>query len=159
MNANRFVRSCAAVLGLAAIAGCAGDRPKWQRPKPFPAGGVVRLNGQPLEGALVTFTNATLGVSATGRTDAEGKFILTTFEQGDGAVPGKYKVAVSKVIAPAGLVDKHAAPVMRNARAPAAPQPRWLIPKRYGNAETSGLTAEVAEGGSGEIVLELHGSS
>jgi hypothetical protein len=158
MNAHRLFRACVAVLGLAAAAGCGGDKPKWQRPKPVHAGGVVRLNGQPLESALVTFTNPTLGVSASGRSDAEGKFTLTTFEQGDGAVPGKYKVSVSKVIAPPGLVDKTAAPVMRRAGAPPAPQPRWLIPKRYGNAETSGLTAEVSEAGSSEIVLELHGS-
>jgi hypothetical protein len=156
MNAHGSFRACVTVLGLAAAAGCAADaNPKWQRPRVVHAGGVVRFNGQPLEGALVTLTSPALSVSATGRTDAEGKFLLTTFEPGDGAVPGKHKVSVSKVQAPSQVVDKSAAPVWRNAR---TPPPRWLIPKRYGNAETSGLTVEVAEGGNTDIILELHGS-
>jgi hypothetical protein len=157
MNAHRFFRACVTVLGLAA-AGCAADaNPKWQRPKVVHAGGVVRFNGQPLEGALVSFTNQTLSVSASGRTDAEGKFILTTFEPGDGAVPGKHTVSVSKVQSPNPVMDKSAAPVWRNARTPPPPQPRWLIPKRYGNETTSGLIIEVAESGSLDVVLELHG--
>jgi hypothetical protein len=158
MNAHRSFRACVTVLGLAA-AGCAADaNPKWQRPRVAHAGGVVRFNGRPLEGGLVTFTNPTLGVSATGRTDAEGRFTLTTFAAGDGAVPGKHTVSVSKVQTPSPVVDKSAAPVWRNARTPPPPQPRWLIPRRYGNAETSGLTAEVSESGNSDIILELQGS-
>jgi prepilin-type N-terminal cleavage/methylation domain-containing protein len=139
------------------VAGGAVDtKPHWRRPKVVPASGLLRYQGQPLEGALVTFTNDTL--SAFGRTDSQGKFTLTTFEQDDGAMPGKFVVSLSMVQITNQVIDKSAAPVWRNARAPAPPQPRWLIPKRYGNPATSGLSAEVAERRSADIVLELHGS-
>jgi hypothetical protein len=159
MNAHRLFRACLTVLALATAVGCAADtKSQWQRPKVVHAGGVVRFQGQPLEGALVTFTNQMLSTSAFARTDAEGKFMLTTFEAEDGAVPGKHTVSVSKVQIPSQVMDKSTAPVWRNARTPPPPQPRWLIPKRYGNPSTSGLTVEVPEGGNTSIILELLGS-
>ena len=36
--------------------------------------------------------------SAYGRTDAEGRFTLTTFDHSDGAVPGEYKVAITCIV-------------------------------------------------------------
>lgn len=159
MNSHRF--SFAALIGLClASAGCAGDKkPQWQRPRVVHAGGLVLFQGQPLEGALVTFTNDELSASAFGRTDAQGRFTLTTFELGDGAVAGKHSVSVSKVQVANQVVDKSAAPTWRNAHTSSQPQPRWLIPRRYGNPTTSGLTAQVPENGSSEIYLELQGSA
>lgn len=158
MNAHRLFRAGVALLCLVMAVGCGADaKPAW-RPKVVHAGGVVRYQGQPLEGALVTFSNPKLSASASGRTDAEGKFTLTTFESGDGAVPGKHLVSVSKVQTPDQVVDKSSAPTVRNARTGPPKQTRWLIPKRYGNASTSGLTVDVGESGSTDIVLELQGS-
>jgi hypothetical protein len=159
MNALRISRCCWPVLAVLIALGCAAEKkPGWQRPKVVHANGVVRYQGQPLEGALVTFTNEKQSTSAFGRTDAEGKFTLTTFKQGDGVVPGAQAVAVSKVQMPNQLIDKSAAPSWRKASTPAQPQPRWLIPKRYGNPATSQLSVDVSENGTSEIMLELHGS-
>jgi hypothetical protein len=158
MSTHRLFWPCVALLCLGLAAGCGADaKPAW-RPTVVPAGGVVRFQGHPLEGALVTFSNAKLGASASGRTDAEGKFTLTTFESADGAVPGKNMVSVSKVQTPDQVVDKSSAPMVRNARTGPPRQNRWLIPKRYGNASTSGLTVDVGESGSTDIVLELQGA-
>jgi hypothetical protein len=143
------------------VIGCSGEK-KWERPKLVRASGVARYNGQPLEGAYVTLTNPTTGLSAYGRTDAEGKFTLSSFEPGDGAAPGKYQVSVSKVqlAGPATApVDRahleNAPPPVRRGSAP--PEWRWLIPKRYGSEATSGLTVEVPESGSDTLAIELHG--
>lgn len=154
MNTRWIARFCSAGLTVALAAGCGGQKnATWQRPKVVPAGGVVRFRGQPLDGALVTFVSQT--VSASGRTDAEGRFTLTTFEAGDGAVPGKHTVCVSKVQLPDSAPDKSAAPVWRPGRTPRSSEPRQLIPKRYADPATSGLTADVAEGGNTGIVITI----
>lgn len=58
----------------------------------------VTLDGQPLEGAAVTLIGdgETKNRPATGISDAQGDVRFTTFEPGDGALPGTYKVLVSK---------------------------------------------------------------
>ncbi len=56
-------------------------------PKMAKVGGTVTLNGEPLEGAVVVFAaKIKTGHAALGRTDEQGRYVLTTFEEGDGAV-------------------------------------------------------------------------
>lgn len=59
----------------------------------------VTLDGKPLEGAAVTLVGVgdTKNRPATGISDAEGNVRFTTFEPGDGVLPGEYKVLVSKM--------------------------------------------------------------
>jgi hypothetical protein len=139
-----------------ALGGCAGDKSS-QRPRVVPTTGRVLFNGQPLAGAHVTFTNVAAGRSAYAKTDAEGKFTLTTFEHNDGAVPGQQQISVSKL---------EAAPpaepgVDRTTTTNAAPTPprRWSIPRRYGDVATSVLTAEIVENGANDIIIELRGTA
>lgn len=56
--------------------------------------GVVTLDGQPLSGATVTYVPVENGRAASGRTDVDGRFYLTTFRTDDGAMAGNYKVVV-----------------------------------------------------------------
>jgi len=155
MNPRKFFRVLAPVVSLLVTVGCSKD--KGDRPKVVPVSGRVLYNGQPLAGAHVTFTNPTAKRSGYAKTDADGKFTLTTFEPGDGAVPGKQQLSVSKV-----QIISHAEPgVDRTATTVKFPGPerRWLIPERYGSVTTSGLTAEVTEDGKNEIVVELKGAA
>jgi hypothetical protein len=154
MKAHRVCRILLIVLAAPAVGGCSAD-PMPQRPKLVPVHGVVRFNGKPLEAARVTFSHTTAGVSAYGDTDAEGKFTLTTFQPGDGATPGKYQVAVVKAQVTGHPTAPNMPPVFRPG---AAPHPRWLIPQKYANLATSGLTAEVNEAGDNEVVLDLKGA-
>src|SRR5688572_12902626 len=59
--------------------------------------GQVLLNGKPLERAMIMFIPADSSVaqSAQTMTDAEGRFQLNTINK-KGALPGSYKVVVSK---------------------------------------------------------------
>lgn len=144
------------VFCLPGVGGCSAKHYEENRPAVVPVHGLVLFNGKPLEGARVTFMNPKANeISAYALTDAEGKFTLTTFTEGDGAVPGPQKISVSKVKEPGHTGNKSAPPVFR--RGVAAPQARWLIPPMYGNPETSGLTAEVKETGDNDIMLELKG--
>jgi hypothetical protein len=77
----------------------AADKPKEEgsKEKPIKAAGVVTLDGRPVANATVVFLpNAEAGSPAIGKTDAAGKCQLTTFHQGDGALPGDYAVLVIK---------------------------------------------------------------
>jgi hypothetical protein len=53
------------------------------------------VEDRPLENAVVTFVPDGEGRMATGITDKNGNFALTTFSTGDGAIPGDYKVTVT----------------------------------------------------------------
>lgn len=60
--------------------------------------GRVLLDGQPVAGATVLFMPDAEGQGrpASGTTDSDGYFHLTTFRRGDGALPGTYRIVVSK---------------------------------------------------------------
>jgi hypothetical protein len=61
--------------------------------------GIVTLDGKPLPWATVTFVSAEEGRRpASGVTDADGAFELTTFDTGDGALPGSYRVTINKAV-------------------------------------------------------------
>jgi hypothetical protein len=85
---------CIAAAGLLAVAGC-GDG----RIATYPVWGTVMVNNQPADGAIVIFCpvdpNAELeNLRPAGKADSSGRFSLTTFESGDGAPEGNYKVLV-----------------------------------------------------------------
>ena len=93
------------------IAGCSEDD---KGPRTVPAEGVVTLDGQPIEGAAVVFIDDGGQYPARARSDAEGKFSLSAFEYKTGAVPGAYKVIVTRTVVgkaasvPEGEESEHA---------------------------------------------------
>jgi hypothetical protein len=81
------------------LAGCGGETVKL--PDTVPFSGKVTLDGKPLSGAAVQFAPARMtkdGHAASGRTNDEGKYELTTMignHSKPGVVPGSYQVVVS----------------------------------------------------------------
>jgi hypothetical protein len=110
-----------------------------RRPRPIPVSGTVTLDGQPLAGCQITFRPIDpidpSGRSPGGMTDSTGAFrLLSLIVRGKrlpGAFPGGYEVAVVNG---------------RNVR---------VVPVRYANAATSGLTAEVAKFGHNDFTFNL----
>lgn len=105
------------------------------------------MNGQPVADANVNFQLADGSRSASGVTNSQGRFELTTFAAGDGALPGEYLVAVTQFEKPpkgAGVPDDHPDynPTLGNF------VPRNLLPEKYANPQTSELTATVSESGA-----------
>src|ERR1700736_6692155 len=93
-------------LGGGMVAGCS------QGPAVVPVTGTVSYEGKALEGATVMFlpkSEADQGTKlAFGLTNAEGCFSLRTdilAKAYDGAVPGEYRVAVSKYVQPKGMSE------------------------------------------------------
>jgi hypothetical protein len=91
------MRFCASllVLGLALLPGCGGG------PALAPVKGRVTCKGQPVKEAAITFSplgqskdDREPGKPATGFTNSEGNFVLSTFRERDGALIMKHRVTV-----------------------------------------------------------------
>ena len=121
----RQYRSC--LFALAAVMmiltwGCGGSGGPGGGAALLPVKGKVTYKGKPLTSGIVKFEIDGYGRPATGKLQSDGSFALGTMKEGDGAIPGEHQVTV------AGF-DKSLA------------KDRAL--KKYANARTSGLTAEV----------------
>jgi len=139
-----------AVALAAALAGpgCGGGK--------VPVTGNVLLDGKPLEGATVTFHPAEQGKGqmATGTTDKDGVFRLSTTKPDDGAVPGEYKVTVTAVqgaVAPQGKGMKDAFQGYEKARKET--KSKSLVPASYGDAAKTELRQKVPP--DGKVTLDL----
>jgi len=78
--------------------GCGRRADKWvqRRPPTFPTKGVVTMNGKGVEGAVVSFDSKAHNLTAVGRTDSAGRFVLKTFGNADGAPAGDHSVRIEK---------------------------------------------------------------
>jgi hypothetical protein len=113
---------------LVAVAGCDSG------PEVYPVSGTVSFNDKPVEGANVAFMPvAEQGVAAAGKTDADGRFELQMGEE-PGAQEGQYKVVVQLI----KIVGKRTNPDSDDNL-----KSVYLIPQKYSDPQTSGLTAEV----------------
>ena len=151
-------------IGCVGLAGC-GKAQRWPA-LTEPTTAIVRLDGKPLEGALVMLGPVGKGYSSQGTTAADGKATLTTFRRGDGAVAGDYKVLVSlqetrdnpALKLPDPAIDREAYHLARDQAAQAGKSfylVRELLPQRYVSFDTSGFDAEIRQGVANEVVLEL----
>jgi len=125
------------LLLLASVAGCGPARPATTR-----VSGLVTFKGAPVAEADVNFIPAD-GRPASGRTDAEGRFSLSTFVPGDGVLPGEHVVTVSKQVASKSNPDD----IYQNYVD--------LLPPQYGSLRTSPLRATVEAGGSHDLTFDL----
>jgi hypothetical protein len=132
-----FVLVCIVAASIVTAGGCSKRRVN--RPQTFPVKGVVTMGGEPLAGATVMFNPVASGGSgAIALTDDQGRYKLTTFDSGDGAVAGEYRVAFVKTIFPKQEgVDPMVA---------MSGDPKNVLPLKLADSEKSGFTATVAEG-------------
>ena len=80
------------------LAGCGGEQLPPGMPPPVPTDIIVTQEGQPLAGAVVRLVPADDDNpwDAIGRTDATGRAVVHTMDRFRGAVPGNYKVVISR---------------------------------------------------------------
>ena len=132
VNEINFARAAVCLLyWLTLVAGCGRSGAV------VPVQGRVLLDGKPVAGAAVLFEPTSGGVPATGTTDSEGKFSLTTTGQGPGAAVGAHNVSVSKqtFAQPGRKVEEGEIVAMKSE-----------TPVKYASPATSGLTVEVTKG-------------
>ena len=136
---TRFCLASLLLVALPTLIGCDGGSSGG--PKTVNASGVVTLDGAPVEKAQVVFIDDANQYPAFSATDAQGKFSLKLSEEKQGAVPGPYKIQVSKTILDSG----DGAEVSL----------KYGLPKKYSNFMESGLTYTIPESGTSDIKLEL----
>jgi hypothetical protein len=137
--------------------GCGKDRP-------IKVSGVVTLDGKPLPGAIVRFVpESGGGREATGTTDSEGSFQLSTYRTNDGALRGSYKITVEvqqggpqqdpsqmgqgKSIKDA--MDEHA----KGLKEGKGSKPQVVVPAKYRDPSKTPLKETVPT--EGKVTLEL----
>lgn len=133
-----------------ALGGCGGE---YDAPATIPVSGVVTYKGERLTKGTVTLQPAadssnSLKRNALGEIGPDGRFELSTFTKGDGALPGKYSVVVTSY-----LNDPTAEEYADGATRESA------IPEKFSNSLTSGLTKEIPstlpEGSDGTLKYDI----
>lgn len=126
----------------ASLPGCAKGKEPWE--KVYRAKGVVKLDGKPAGGAMITLIPQDKKVPNSVRPTAiaswDGTFEIGTYGTGDGAPAGTFKVVVVRF------------PVVGSPQSP-APGPNDLPPK-YATPDSTDLTVKVNEEET-ELSLEL----
>jgi hypothetical protein len=122
------------------VVGC-GPR----RPATAPVSGRVTFNGKPLTTGQVMFY-PDRGRTSVSPIDADGRYRLTTFKPGDGALLGHHRVTIEAArVAMQGKMPKNVEEEMRgHGFSPGATTVERLAPERYSELETTPLTADVA---------------
>jgi hypothetical protein len=115
------------------VLGCGGPEP----PEAVHAvNGQVTYRGKPAVGAIVVFHKVGADPSSgqpSGKVQDDGTFSLTSYQPGDGAAEGEYRVTISWREAIGGsLSDPDYGPEK--------------LPKKYQSPDTSGLTVNVVSG-------------
>ena len=136
-------------ISAALLLGCSGPK----RPTTAKVTGTVKYKGNPVEGAQVSFMAEGAPRSASGKTDAQGKYQLSMFETDDGALIGKNTVTVSKTEMAAGAGSSSAekpdaaySQMMTKAAKGVPTATGKEIPLKYANPLTSKLQCEVKKG-------------
>ena len=180
MRYSAFSALCASMTIALVATGCGGPNPSAGC---IPVSLTVTMKGQPVEGAQVTFSADGEGArTCQGTTDENGKAVVGTFSTDDGALPGKYKVSVSKATEKgglAGLADPSLASTDNTtgdqtkgnmpSMGSADPTKSYLgqmegdsfkeadsaLPKKYANVDTSGLQYSVQAPGPNDFTVDL----
>lgn len=146
------------IVASAALTGCGGGVE--DRPALASVSGSVLYNNKPVAGADVAFWAEGSPRAAKGTTDADGKFTLSMFEPGDGAMLGVNKITVAKM--PPAAATASSGDPMNDPMAMAsqmqesstADKVKGEIPAKYSNRNQTSLQETVAEG-ENSYVLNL----
>lgn len=155
--------------GLFVAIGCSSGN---SGPKLASVDGTVTYLGKPLAGATVMFVPNN-GPIATGETDSDGKFTLSSGAS-PGVTVGPVKVSITafppdqeapgaSAVADQPKTPEEMAAYMKKAEemqkamasGQAPPQPKSLIPEKYGKIDTSGLSFTVEASGNNHFEIPL----
>ncbi|MFN0055646.1 MAG: carboxypeptidase-like regulatory domain-containing protein [Planctomycetales bacterium] len=152
----RTTAACLSLLLVALVMGCnSGAKPPPKIGTLIPVTGTVTLDGVALADATVTFhpESASGFQGSFARTDAQGKYEMESpvgnNKRQKGAIPGKYKVTVSRLLKPDGTphTDDKVAPMNVGASE--------SIAMKYADAGQTQLMYDVPSNGKGSYDIPL----
>jgi hypothetical protein len=101
----------------------------------------VLLDGAPVPEATVIFIAEQGTYNAHAVSDKDGKFQMKAFDEKSGAVPGSYKVEITK-----SLMEQSTGPEVNM---------KSGLPAKYSKFNTSGLSQTIGENGTKDIKFDL----
>lgn len=126
----------------------AGCGPAVEQNQVVPVTGRVFVGEVPLEFGQVVFQPVSGGQPASGSIDGDGKFILSTYSNGDGAALGKHRVRIVSYSSQDPKTKKEDGPQGDSLG-------ELLTPQKYSSFATSGLEVSVLAGGNAPFVFKL----
>jgi hypothetical protein len=165
----KFLCQLSLLLGCIALAGCGSGNPSTVAVR-----GKLTYQGNPVSGANIILTRNSGDISkgeiAVGKTDANGQFELTTHFAGQaaakGAVPGSYKVTVSKAIPPEGMAQEEYQKLVDNAKKAGEtgamvspdqqPPPATEMFPEHSSRDKTPLTAEIKSGQKNDLNVAIN---
>jgi len=137
---SRFPVLAETTLLTIALAGCGSGDPN--AIKAVPAAGTVTYKGKPIETGRIGFVPAQ-GRPASGEI-VNGKFTMTTYTDGDGAIPGHHAVTVNatKQVPGSGRAGDEGKTIS-------------LLPENYANPDSSGTAVDIPPEGKTDIKIDL----
>jgi hypothetical protein len=125
--------------------GCGDDSGLAKR---YSVKGTVTYKNQPIQKGRIDFLPTSKDGRAASGDITDGSYFLTTSVNGDGAIPGKYKVTVSAIevdLPPEAKTSQGGgqAFAQSKARGEVMKKAKLLVPKKYGSETTTDLGAEV----------------
>lgn len=106
------------------------------------SGKVLFPDGSPLDHGIIEMRHRSLPHVARGEVDKNGKFRVSTFQPGDGAMPGEYQVAVTQLIIAEDLrFEDH--------------QHGKRLDPRFSRVETSNLSVTIRGDEENDLVIEV----
>lgn len=117
-------------------------------PETVPVSGTVSYKDSPLTFGSITFLPMSGGQPARGTIQSDGSYTLSTYKEDDGAVAGTHRVRIMCTTAqdPSNPVEIGANDLVAG---------RLLIPRRYTQMGSSGLTADVQPSGENKFDFKL----
>ncbi|QDT64380.1 hypothetical protein [Calycomorphotria hydatis] len=114
--------------------------------KTFPATGTILVKGKPEAGINVQFvnkdgSNSIENILPTGNTDAEGKFVVSTFKTGDGLPVGDYAVTLRWIRQTPSSEQK-----ATKDRIPGFDPPADVFGGKFNNPDTTPYSVTITEG-------------
>jgi hypothetical protein len=130
-----------AILFSSLVVGCTGSN----LPRTVPAEGVVTLDDTAVPNVTIIFIADAGTYNATAVTDKNGKFAMKAFDEKKGAVPGSYKVELTKTIVE-GKEGKDGGSEVNL---------KMGLPKKYASLVTSGISISLPDEGKKDIRFDL----
>ncbi len=154
---NRFARWAAGLLLVVTTIGC-GEADQLEV---YPVQGRVNFRGKPMAGGgSIAFipVSGQEGKTAGGEIQEDGSYYLSTYGDGDGSIPGEFRVVITQVVEsePQAVSDgegmNEAAPIANSGSR--VDEADW-IPPIYSDHRNSPLTARVEATDSNQLNFEL----